>query len=124
MPSIQFALIRAVIKAFRYLTVRKATAQAGDVSRRVRRFEALAGLLPFPLEATCEPVDVAGIPGAWVAAPGADPDRTVLYIHGGGYIMGSVATHRELAARLSRAAGARLLQETRDNLWIVGEIRI
>jgi acetyl esterase/lipase len=31
----------------------------------------------------------------------------ILYLHGGGYMLGSIHTHRELVSRLSRAAGAR-----------------
>jgi acetyl esterase/lipase len=37
----------------------------------------------------------------------ADAGRAVLYLHGGGYVIGSINTHRSLAARLSRASSAR-----------------
>jgi acetyl esterase/lipase len=33
----------------------------------------------------------------------------MLYLHGGGYVVGSIATHRGLAGRLSQAAAARVL---------------
>jgi len=72
-------------------------------------FEALAGLLPCPPDVARTPVQVAGRPAEWVAAPGADPTRAILYLHGGGYVIGSLNTHRELAGRLSRASGARVL---------------
>jgi acetyl esterase/lipase len=36
--------------------------------------------------------------------PGSMPNRTILYLHGGAYVMGSPETHRELAASLSTAA--------------------
>jgi acetyl esterase/lipase len=49
------------------------------------------------------------VPAEWVVAPGADARRVILYLHGGGYTIGSINTHRELAARLSRAAAARVL---------------
>ena len=45
----------------------------------------------------------------WISAPGAAADRAVLYLHGGGYIMGSLNTHRDLMGRISRAAQARVL---------------
>ena len=54
-------------------------------------------------------VDAAGVPARWFRAPGADPARILLYFHGGGYVMGSVDTHRELLARLSRATGCAVL---------------
>jgi acetyl esterase/lipase len=56
-----------------------------------------------------EPVDAGGVPAEWTAAPGARTDRTLVYLHGGGYCLGSVATHRSLVARLSRAARVRVL---------------
>jgi acetyl esterase/lipase len=45
----------------------------------------------------------------WLDAPGARPDRAVLYLHGGGYVLGGVNSHRDMIARLSAAAGARAL---------------
>ena len=54
-------------------------------------------------------LDVAGLPGEWVVAEGARADRAVLYLHGGGYVMGSFVTHRKLAGDISRAAQARVL---------------
>ena len=56
-----------------------------------------------------EPVDANGVSAAWISAPGAAADRVVLYLHGGGYIMGSLNTHRDLMGRISRAAQARVL---------------
>jgi acetyl esterase/lipase len=38
-----------------------------------------------------------------------DPDRTILYLHGGAYTRGSIVSHRALVARLSAASGARAL---------------
>ena len=40
---------------------------------------------------------------------GRRPGRVVLYLHGGGYVMGSPVTHRKLAGDVSRASGARVL---------------
>ena len=56
-----------------------------------------------------ESVDANGVSAAWISAPGAAADRAVLYLHGGGYIMGSLNTHRDLMGRISRAARARVL---------------
>ena len=50
-----------------------------------------------------------GVKAEWVSAPDADAGRAVLYLHGGGYVIGSINTHRSLAARLSRASKARVL---------------
>lgn len=56
-----------------------------------------------------EPVDAGGVAAEWVRAPGADPDRRLLYIHGGAYVVGSPRSHRPITATLSRLAGASVL---------------
>jgi monoterpene epsilon-lactone hydrolase len=54
-------------------------------------------------------VEAGGVDAEWIAAPGADADRIVLYLHGGGFRMGSISSHRDVMQRLSIAAGARVL---------------
>jgi len=44
-----------------------------------------------------------------VDGPGARAGAAILYLHGGAFVMGSPATHRELAARISMAGAARVL---------------
>jgi len=56
-----------------------------------------------------ENVVVAGRAAEWVRAPGSQPGRAILYLHGGGYVMGSINTHRALAGEISRAAQAAVL---------------
>lgn len=73
------------------------------------RFDKLATFLPTPGDVRVETVDAAGVPAEWVSAPGADERRTIFYLHGGGYVIGSPATHRTLAYNLSKAAQARVL---------------
>lgn len=68
-------------------------------------FESLA----FPDDVEERPVDAGGVPGRWFVPPGAAADRVVLYLHGGGYVMGSIATHRSLIGRLAEATGIRVL---------------
>ena len=72
-------------------------------------FDVLASKFPLTPEFTFTRLDAGGVPAAWVEAPGADQGRTMLYLHGGGYVIGSIDTHRELAGRLSQAAAARVL---------------
>ncbi len=56
-----------------------------------------------------ERVDAGGVAGCWFRAPAASDERTVLYLHGGGYVIGSVATHEGLIDGIGRAAGCRVL---------------
>ena len=54
-------------------------------------------------------VNTEGVPGEWAIAPEARGDRAIVYLHGGGYCLGSIATHRALCGQLSRLTGARVL---------------
>ncbi|MCG8695147.1 MAG: alpha/beta hydrolase [Minwuiales bacterium] len=73
------------------------------------RFNDLIKYLPVPDDAERTEVDAGGVPAEFISAPGANPDRSILYLHGGGYVIGSIATHRRLAYDVSEAAGARVL---------------
>jgi monoterpene epsilon-lactone hydrolase len=71
--------------------------------------EAMAGTFAVEPDVKVERVTVAGMTAEWVTSPAIDPSHVILYLHGGGYVVGSLNTHRDLAARLGRAAGARVL---------------
>jgi acetyl esterase/lipase len=73
------------------------------------RMESMTGLLPLPSDVVTEPVSAGGVPAEWVSTPAADEQHVVLYLHGGAYVVGSINTHRDLAGRISRASGARVL---------------
>ncbi len=48
-------------------------------------------------------------PAAWIRSPGVDRDRVVVYLHGGGFRLGSPASHRALMLRLSEASRCSVL---------------
>jgi acetyl esterase/lipase len=76
-----------------------------SIEQARRRLEDLA-TLTVPLPGTrFEAVRAGDVAGEWTTAPGARDDGSVVYLHGGGYGLGSVATHRALVSRLSRASG-------------------
>jgi monoterpene epsilon-lactone hydrolase len=85
-------------------------AQEGQSIESMRAgYEGLSAMFPLADDIEREPVTANGVPAEWVSAPGAVPGNVVLYLHGGGYVIGSINTHRDLAARISRASGARVL---------------
>jgi len=59
-----------------------------DVGDSRARYEKMAVLLGGAPDAKVEKVDAGGVPAEWVAAPGFDGTRAVLYLHGGGYAIG------------------------------------
>jgi monoterpene epsilon-lactone hydrolase len=63
-------------------------------------------------QATREPEDVTyreetvgGVPGIWALPAGADTSKVLLYTHGGGFAVGSAASHRKLAGHVAKALG-------------------
>lgn len=55
------------------------------------------------------PANAGGVPAEWVLAPGADSAKRVLYIHGGGFIVGSSKSHRTITSRFSEISGCAVL---------------
>jgi acetyl esterase/lipase len=53
--------------------------------------------------------DTGAVPVEWVSQGRPDRRAVIIYLHGGAYMMGSIATHRHLAAALAGHAGARAL---------------
>jgi monoterpene epsilon-lactone hydrolase len=80
-----------------------------DVAQSRARFEKTAVFLGGAPDAKCEKVDAGGVPAEWVMAPGCDSGRAILYLHGGGYAIGSLNTHRRLAYDISAASAAKVL---------------
>lgn len=97
------------LTALIHLLTSRPIPENATVADRREGFDMLAAKLPLASDITCEKVDAAGVPAEWVVAPGAESGRVLLYLHGGGYVIGSINTHRDLAGRLSRAAAARVL---------------
>jgi acetyl esterase/lipase len=90
--------------------LRSRPAPAGlSIAQMRERYLKLAEALGGAPDARCEQVDAGGVPAEWVSAPGVDDSRAVLMLHGGGYAIGSVGTHRRLAYDVSAASGARVL---------------
>jgi acetyl esterase/lipase len=83
----------------------QAMAEAKDMNAmRASMIEA-----PAPAGVTCTPVEAGGVSAEWSVADGAAEDKVILYVHGGGYVMGSAGSHRDVTGRLSKASGARVL---------------
>ena len=68
-----------------------------------------AKTIPRPRTSGSSAVSANGVPAEWSTSPTADPARAILFLHGGGYISGSIESHRPLATEIGREAGARTL---------------
>lgn len=82
-----------------------------DVSIEETRvaLDQLGQSFPLPEGVSISSVVAEGINAEWVRASDAGAEAVILYLHGGGYTIGSLASHRHLCAALSRASGASVL---------------
>ena len=84
------------------------------IAERRAQYERAERVFPTPADVAVEVVPAPERPAEWLRPPGARADAAVLYLHGGGYVIGSPRSHRHLAAAIARAAGtAALLVEYR-----------
>jgi acetyl esterase/lipase len=62
-----------------------------------------------PKDTIVENAKLGSVKGEWVRVAETQPQRLLIYLHGGGYISGSPETHRPLVARLCKAANCAAL---------------
>src|SRR5205823_4078857 len=75
-----------------------------------RRLRLLERIVPEPPAGTqTSAVNAGGVPAIRIAVPEGRQDRCVLYLHGGGYVVGSAALFRDFTWRIGAAARACVL---------------
>ena len=57
-------------------------------------------------------VSAGGVPAMWLSPHGADPGPVIVALHGGGFVGGSLYTHRKMYGHLAKATGVRVLLAT------------
>ena len=107
MPSPELARVLTHLRG----VAQRMTQTGGDLEKSRVWMQEYAEVHPSTREIVAEVrrIDLAGLACEWLLAPGADPDRRLLYIHGGGWTSGNLDSHRPLSARISKAAGAAVL---------------
>ncbi len=103
MASEQMQSIAAALRA-----VRTQAKPGATLAERRAGMEAMQAAIPIPQDVQVTDANVANRTVRWFIAPGARADRAILYFHGGGYVLGSLLSHRDLMARLSRTTRARV----------------
>ena len=80
-----------------------------SIEERRTNFETGFGQFQPDKDVHCQSVNAGGVSAEWISSPRVTEERVIFYLHGGGYVIGSINTHRGLASRLSRSAAARVL---------------
>lgn len=98
MPSPQHLLLKQLL-----------TAATGPLARKrpglgaMRLALEISSLFQFmPWGVHLERIKLEGMSAEWVRPTGADARRVLLYLHGGGYVLGSLNTHRSLVGTLAK----------------------
>jgi epsilon-lactone hydrolase len=99
------------------------------LEERPQRLDALGTRYPVAPDVCVEPIDANGVAAEWTVVPdavphrvttveygggstplaelNAMPGRVIMFLHGGGYVSGSIGSHRHMIAEAGRQAGAR-----------------
>ena len=83
--------------------------RASEIAQMRVDADARAKAFVLPADVTVKPVNANGVKAEWTSTPGADASSAILYLHGGGYVICSIESHRHLMAEVGRAAGMRTL---------------
>ncbi len=100
MANSEIAMIRA------FLASRPASR---DIATMRAGYDAIGDQFPCAADVSRTTTSADGVAAEWTWTPGADRDAALLYLHGGGYVIGSIASHRHLVSELGRAAGIQTL---------------
>ena len=104
MPSAALESVLATMFAAKFQSSADMT-----LAQKREGYESYGALFPSEPGVDPQPVSAGGVPAAWLVAPQANKDRVILYLHGGGFRLGSITTHLSITSRLTGAAAARVL---------------
>jgi epsilon-lactone hydrolase len=96
----QVGAVRAMLEAM----MSAADAQPSLEARRAG-YDAWGLAYPLPDGATCETISLGGVKTDKIVVVGSDTATALLYLHGGGYGIGSAQSHRHLVGQLCAASG-------------------
>ena len=102
MASIRSQLLAVILR----MTVKKTFAKSGDLIKERESMDKMSAM-----SVKCERgrlAEMGGVPGEWHEPELGSKDTVVLYLHGGGYVLGSPTSHRGLAVLMAKLAQARV----------------
>ena len=100
MTDTEIAAVRAMLAA---------NPRPPDLATRRKRLDGLSALYELPADVRITAEDANGVAAEWTDTPAADRSRVILFLHGGGYVSGSILSHRQMVAEAGRQAGSRTL---------------
>ena len=83
--------------------------QGFTIQEKRAEFEKTVSQFPVAEGVSYESLTVGGIPAEWIIPEGSLERKVILFLHGGGYCIGSINTHRGMVSYVSKAAETRAL---------------
>ena len=99
-------MVRAITSTMFKLT----DAKAVDALKTRRKLHVFANLLPTAFGVQVTPDHIDHFKVEWLKPAHAPDDRLILFLHGGGFVMGGCQTHRQFVSHIARAAGIRAVR--------------
>lgn len=90
------------------LLLERDVAAAPTLDEQRANYQAMLAGMPIADDVTVEPIRIEHLDADWVSVPSSRSDVAILYLHGGGYVLGSNVAYREFGGRLARATRARV----------------
>lgn len=83
----------------------RARPKVTDIGERRQMIDAFAASFPPANDVTIERLTIGGVNAEKSRAPDDNDQGALLYVHGGGYVIGSLDSHRHVATEAGRACG-------------------
>lgn len=109
MPSLKSQIFNCILRN-RHFFQFKLKKEVFDFNTSIIAFreqceKSAARLAKLPDGIKTKPEIIDGIRAEWIIPDGADANKVILYVHGGGYVSGSCDDHRAIVAKFAKRCG-------------------
>lgn len=105
MASFQHTLVKEAVKRL----IRSLQIRESDLPFVRRVGDSVTAKIPLPLGTSIQNIPFEKFDAEMLRPAGARKDFVLLYLHGGGYVLGSTKTHRAFVAKIANETGIRAL---------------
>jgi monoterpene epsilon-lactone hydrolase len=106
--SLQAKLLNTAIKTASFLN-RRASFNSHHIDKYRRSFEKFTRYYKTPANIQRQDFSIGQLSAAWFTPLSLNNKAVILYLHGGGYMMGSINTHQALMSNIASLSGYRVL---------------
>lgn len=103
--SVTLKLLRFILKNL----LLNMSQSPSNIPKIQKMWEMIASFLPISKNVACHPCKIGSLKAEWLIPKTSSYSPIILYLHGGGYCLGSLNTHRAFLSFLSKITHARVL---------------